>query len=293
MAVTLEEKIDSIGQLLDEADLSFGQGVDNPWDEAVWLVITAVGLSFSEPITQWEMELNGAQVKAVDELTQKRIDTRKPLAYLTNEAWFVGLRFYVDERVLIPRSFLGEWILDGFEPWVDSSSVSNVLDLCTGSACIAIACGTFFDQANLVASDMSEAALEVAKKNIEAHGLEDRIRLNHGDLFDGIDQQFDLILCNPPYVSDERMDRLPQEFLFEPDLALRSGSAGLDFIHRLFAEAAEYLTKDGYLLLEAGSASHALETAYPSIPFTWLSTQYDEQVVLLLSADEIRRYFSH
>ena len=292
MAVTLEEKIDSIGQQLSQADLSFGQGVDNPWDEAVWLVITAVGLSFSEPIEEWEAELNEAQIKAVDELAQKRIDTRKPLAYLTNEAWFVGLRFYVDERVLVPRSFLGEWIQDGFEPWVDSSKVGQILDLCTGSACIAIACGTFFDQTRIVASDMSEAALEVAKKNIKTYGLEDRIRLNHGDLFDGIDQEFDLILCNPPYVSDQRMDQLPQEFLFEPDLALRAGSKGLDFIQRLLAEVAEYLTKDGYLLLEAGSASHALEAAYPSIPFTWLSTQYDEQVVLLLSADEIRRYFN-
>ncbi|NKB75948.1 MAG: 50S ribosomal protein L3 N(5)-glutamine methyltransferase [Gammaproteobacteria bacterium] len=290
--LTIEQKANLVSNLFNEAELSYGHGVDNGWDEAVWVVLKAINFPIESEIVDWECSLDAEQVARIDELVEKRISTRLPFAYIVNETWFAGLSFYIDQRALVPRSFLGEWVSDRFEPWLDSTQVHSILDLCTGSGCIAIACSTYFEDANVVASDVSPKALEVAQINVAKHACEHKVALNQGDLFEGINQKFDLIVCNPPYVSDERMEKLTKEYLFEPDLALRSGSDGLDFIRRLMAEAREYLNDQGFLILEAGSASFELEKAYPSIPFTWLSTEHDEVVVLIMSADELSQFFS-
>ncbi len=289
---TIEQKANLISGLFEQAGLSYGHGVDNAWDEAVWVILKSIGFPMENNEIDWEQVLDVEQINQIDVLVEKRIRTRLPFAYIVNETWFAGLKFYVDQRALVPRSFLGEWIPDGFELWIDSTSIHSILDLCTGSGCIAIACATYFEGASVIGSDISKEALVVAETNIRNHSLEHRVTLNCGDLFEGIDKKFDLIVCNPPYVSDERMRNLTKEYLHEPDLALRSGADGLDFIQRLMMKVGGCLNDNGVLILEAGSASFALEKAYPLVPFTWLSTAHDEMVVLVISAEEISQYFS-
>jgi ribosomal protein L3 glutamine methyltransferase len=288
--VTLEQMISRVEGELERTGMIFGQGSDDAWQEAVWLCLFAAGIEPSAAEPDWKLLLDRAQQGQVLELLQRRIDTRQPLAYLINEAWFGAEKFYVDERVIIPRSYLVEWIPEGFEPWIDRDALSNILDLCTGCGCIAILAAKHFGTASVVASDISGEALEVAAVNVQQHGLEQRVQLHRGDGFEGLQQKFDLILCNPPYVSRERMERLPEEFQREPGIAFAGGDDGLDFISRILLQAREYLSDDGALVLEAGSASHALEQRYPRIPFNWLSTEYDEMVVFLITAGELDQY---
>ena len=200
------------------------------------------------------------------------------------------INFYIDERAIIPRSYLSEWIAESFEPWLDAKKTHSILDLCTGCGCIAISCALAFPQATVLASDLSQPALQVANINIAHYQLGERVKIHHADGFSGISQRFDLIVCNPPYVADEHMECLPAEYRHEPDSALRGGRNGLDFIAPMLGQAENYLTDDGILIVEAGSASHALEASYPTIPFTWLSTAYDEMVIFTLSASELREH---
>ena len=284
----LEDKVEAVASELDQAGLYFGHGTDNAFDEAVWLVLEAAGLDPSGDEVPWQAILSAGQRQAVDALLARRIETHQPLAYLVNRAWFGGRDFFVDSRAIVPRSHIGEWILERFTPWRVDRPLDAILDLCTGSGCIAISLALAFPEAQVDASDISVAALEVAAINVERHALGDRVRLVQGDLFSSLEgQRYDLIVCNPPYVSDSLMRTLPQEYNHEPTLAFAGGNGGLDFITPLLYQARAHLSDDGLLVVEAGSARDALEAAWPRVSFTWLMSMNDDAVVFVLSAQEL------
>ncbi len=303
MSMNLEKKIAAVKSRLEQAELVYGHGTSDADDEALCIVLHILGIDrtsvSNDPFSSehnslaqydsqdWQANRFDARI---DELVEKRIQQRMPLAYLAKETWFADNKFYIDQRAIIPRSYLGEWIADAFMPWVKPSKTHSILDLCTGCGCIAISCALAFPYATVLASDISNPALAVAGINIDNYQLGERIRLHHADGFTGIEQRFDLIVCNPPYVSDERMACLPAEYCHEPDNAFRGGQNGLDFIAPMLSHAEHYLTDEGILIVEAGSASHTLEQHYPTIPFTWLSTAYDEMVIFTLSASELREH---
>jgi ribosomal protein L3 glutamine methyltransferase len=289
---TLESALVQVESAFIAAGLSYGHGVDNAMDEAAWLVLKVCDEPLGMEDYAWGRPLTASEVKAVGEMVERRINSRKPLAYLLGEAWFAGVPFFIDDRALVPRSFMAEWIPQRFEPWINADDVSAVLDLCCGSGCIGIAAAMAFENASVVLSDLSPEALEVARINIDRHGLSDRVSLNQGGLFHGLEehgvgQKFDLILCNPPYVSDQRMDTLPAEYRMEPELGLRGGIDGLDFIRPLMQQAGRYLSANGTLIVEAGSAFDAVENVWPRLPLTWLGTEHDEMVLFLVSASEL------
>ena len=293
--MTLANFVGEVERQLIDAEVFFGHGTDSAFDEAAWLVMVAAGIDPSAEQVDWQQALNYSQQSAVKELAERRIKTRKPLAYLVNQTWFAGHEFYIDERTIIPRSHLGEWIPGRFEPWLGRTPIKAVLDLCTGSGCIAVAVALAFPEAEVDATDISTAALDVAAINIERHALGQRIRLLQGDLFHAISEavRYDLIICNPPYVSDQSMVSLPPEHCFEPRLALAGGRDGLDFVHRVLTEARRHLKKTGRLFVEAGSAAAAVEKTWPSVPFTWLAALTGESAVLTLTAAELDRYGEH
>jgi ribosomal protein L3 glutamine methyltransferase len=289
--MTLADWVDQVERQLVDADVFFGHGTNSAFDEAVWLVMSAAGIDPSAKTVNWKQALNDAQQSAVKLLAETRIDTRKPLAYLLKQAWFAGHEFYIDERAIIPRSHFGEWIPGRFKPWLGRTPIKTVLDLCTGSGCIAVAVALAFPEAEVDAVDISTAALEVAEINIKQHGLGQKIRLLQGDLFHAIEvsARYDMIICNPPYVSGQSMASLPPEHCFEPRLALAGGRDGLDFVHRVLTDAHSHLKTTGRLFVEAGSAA-AVENIWPSVPFTWLATLTGESAVLTLSAAELEDY---
>ena len=292
--MTLANFVGEVERQLIDAEVFFGHGTDSAFDEAAWLVMVAAGIDPSAEQVDWQQALSDAQQSTVKQLAERRIETRKPLAYLVKQAWFAGHEFYIDERAIIPRSHLGEWIPGRFEPWLGRTPVKAVLDLCTGSGCIAVAVALAFPEAEVDAVDISTAALEVAAINIAQHALGQRIRLLQGDLFYAVAEavRYDLIICNPPYVSEQSMVSLPQEHSFEPRLALTGGRDGLDFVHRVLTEARCYLKKTGRLFMETGNAA-AVEKTWSSVPFTWLASLTGESAVLTLNARELDRYGEH
>jgi ribosomal protein L3 glutamine methyltransferase len=272
-----------------EAGLYFGHGTDNAVDEANVLVLHALHLPPGIPDELMRANLTREERRDVLRLLRRRIDERVPVPYLTREAWFAGLAFYVDERVLVPRSLLGEVIEEGFSPWLDTVEVDRVLDLGTGSGCIAIACALAFPGATVDAVDVSAEALEVARINVERHGVEDRVRLVHSDLFAALPPaRYRLIVSNPPYVDAEELRRMPPEYGREPRLGLAAGADGLDVVRRILTDAAEWLARDGVLVVEVGASRPALEQAYPEVPFTWLELERGPDEVFLLTARDLR-----
>ena len=269
----------------------FGHGTDNALDEAAWLVSHAVGLPPTFSDSQLEQELSAEQQSAVEKLLERRVKERVPAAYLTHETWFAGHRFYVDERVLVPRSPLAELILDEFQPWLDATRLTRVLDLCTGSGCIAIATALALPQVQVDATDVSPDALEVARRNVADYGLAQRVALIESDLFDALQgRRYDLIVSNPPYVDAEDMATLPEEYRREPQLGLAAGPEGLNLVIPMLQQAPEHLTPEGVMIVEVGNSAEALQARFPTVPFTWLEFSYGGEGVFLLEAPQLVEY---
>jgi len=278
-------------RLFDKARLYFGHGTDNARDEAVWLVISTLQIPYDGLDAQAERRLNEAEQKTVRDLVETRISTRKPLAYLLHEAWFAGLKFYVDERVIVPRSLIGDFIHEQFQPWIDPARVHRILDLCTGSGCIAIAAALAFPQAQVDGADISTDALAVARINVARYDLEARVQLVQSDLYAGLaGRRYDLILTNPPYVDAADMATLPDEYRHEPALALASGDHGLDAILHILAHAPAHLEPGGVLVAEVGNSHVALAQRFPDVPFVWLTSASGDESVFLLTAEELDRH---
>ncbi len=270
------------------ADLAFGHGSDNAVDEAAHLVLHALRLDHDLPDIYLQATLTHAERAAVIQLLDARVETRQPAAYLTGKAWFAGLEFFVDERVIIPRSPIAEMIENCFQPWLGHREPLSVLDLCTGSGAIAIGCALAFPDAQVVATDASRAALDVAAINVEKHHIGPQIELIESDLFADIPaQRFDLIVTNPPYVSQAEWSTLQTEYRHEPEFAFTGHEDDLDLVARLLFAAPDYLTEDGLLILEVGYSAFALEAAYPDLPITWVDLERGGLGVGVLEADDL------
>jgi ribosomal protein L3 glutamine methyltransferase len=276
-------------QLSAHKRLSYGHGTDNPWDEALYLVGYAAGLAADLAEVDPAMELDAQQQARVRQLLQRRIEERMPVAYLVGEAWFAGLAFDVNEDVLIPRSPLAELIEDQFSPWIDAGRIHRVLDIGTGSGCIAIATAVQLPQVQVDASDVSPAALALGERNAARHRVQDRVRFIRSDVFSAIGEtRYDLIVSNPPYVDQQDMANLPREYRHEPRLGLEAGTDGLDIVSRILAGAAAHLNEGGVLIVEVGNSAEALERAYPNVPFTWLEFERGGEGVFLLDAGQLQ-----
>lgn len=276
---------------MNAAKLFFGHGTDNAWDESVALVLQTLNLPWDFARDLWTCALTEDECQLVLENIEARITKRTPLAYLTNQAYFCGLKFYVDERTLVPRSPIGQLIENGFEPWL-LQEPQRVMDLCTGSGCIGIATALMFEDAHVDLLDISPGALEVAERNIEQYELKDRVVVIESDCFAGLDEtyehQYDLIVSNPPYVDANDIASMPKEFRQEPMLGLESGVDGLDFTRVMLAQASRFLSEHGILIAEVGNSWQALEAAYPNVEFTWLDFEQGGHGVFMLTADQLK-----
>ncbi|MCK5903353.1 MAG: 50S ribosomal protein L3 N(5)-glutamine methyltransferase [Cocleimonas sp.] len=275
-----------------EAQLTFGHGMASPLDEASYLVLKALHLPVDTPMTYWEANLTSDERETVTTLLIRRIIERKPAAYLTQEGWFAGLSFFVDERVLVPRSPIAELVESQFSPWVEPESVGTVLDLCTGSGCIGIACAYAFNHAQIDLADISKEAIEVANINIQRHDAQQQVMAIDSDLFEKIKgKQYDIIVSNPPYVDADDMSLLTEEFLHEPELGLSSGDQGLDLTLKILYQAADYLNDQGILVVEVGNSQYALQQQFPNVPFHWLEFERGGDGVFLLDKHQLQQFF--
>ncbi len=281
-AGTVGALIEAVAAELDAAGLHYGHGTDNPLDEAGALVFSAAGFDHADAAALYARPVDAALQARARALVDARVTTRKPLAYLTGEGWFAGLPFHVNEHVLVPRSPIAELIIDRFEPWVDASRVGRILEIGTGSGCIAVACALAFPRAAVVATDISAQALAVARRNAERHGVTGQVTLVETDHAEGVAGPFDLIVTNPPYVPDAEQAELPAEYSHEPALGLFSGVDGLDSARRILQDAPLLLSEQGALVLEVGAQWSLLEQAFPTLPFTWLAFEAGGEGVALL-----------
>ncbi len=274
------------------ARLAFGHGSANAWDEAVYLVLHALRLPLDRLTPVLERPVTRAEQRRAVRLIDARIRRRIPAAYLTHEAWLGDLRFYVDERVIVPRSFIAELLRERLEPWIaHPTKIRHALDLGTGCACLAILLARTFQQASIVATDVARGALNVARRNVVAYRLQRRIRLMHSDMFARLQgQRFDLIVSNPPYVAAPRMRALPPEYRHEPQLALASGPDGFDAVRIILREAGRYLNDNGLVVVEVGHNRERLEAAFPNLPFVWPLTSGGDDCVFILGRDDLERH---
>ncbi|MDQ2104391.1 50S ribosomal protein L3 N(5)-glutamine methyltransferase [Azospirillum isscasi] len=278
-----------------EAELDYGHGTTNAHDEAVFMVLEGLNLPIDQLDPYVDARLTLAERRKVADLLHARVETRKPASYLLNKAYIQGIPFYVDERVIVPRSYIGEILFsdliggDDFTLVEDPTEVERVLDLCTGSGCLAILAAQIFPEAQVDAVDLSADALEVAKRNVADSGFEERIALHHGDLFAPLkNRKYDVIITNPPYVDAEAMANLPPEFRHEPEMALASGEDGLDIVRRILKEAPKHLTPEGGLLCEFGTGREILEAEYPDLDFFWVETANSFGEVFWLTRDQLK-----
>ena len=290
---TIGEMLEYGQMLFENSDIYFGHGTDNAWDEAVYLLSSVLNLPPNADRSLLGNSVSDNDQEKITALFHRRIDERVPAPYITKQAWFCTLPFYVDERVIVPRSPIAELIYNQFQPWCIETP-NKILDLCTGSGCIGIACAYAFERAEVVLSDISPDALEVTAINIDQHDLNSRVSAIESDLFSAFEasakHSFDLIVSNPPYVDADDLAKMPDEYSHEPDLALASGDDGLDFTRRLLREAANYLTEQGVLIVEVGNSSVALEKAFPQVPFTWLEFTEGDGGVFVLTRTQLRQY---
>ena len=271
-------------------ELTFGHGFVSAFDEARYLILHALALPYDWPEDYLDTVLTLPEREQAIDILQLRVKSRQPAAYITRESWFCGLKFYVDERVLVPRSPIAELISSGFEPWVDSSRVERILDLCSGSGCIAIAAKYHFPGAEVCASDVSLDALEVARMNLELHNLSDDVTLYESDLFDAIPlQRFDVIVCNPPYVDAEDMASLSDEYRYEPEIGLRAGDDGLLMVDRILARAGEFLSEHGVIFIEVGNSQPAMERKYEFLPMTWVEFEFGGGGVCCIQSGDLKQ----
>ena len=271
------------------AKLFFGHGSDNAWDEAIYLTLHTLSLPLDRLEPFLDAKLLPHEREALLDIYHRRCQDRLPAAYLTHEAWLGEHRFYVDDRVIVPRSFIAELLEEQLAPWIDDPwAIESALDLCTGSGCLAILTAIAFPNAEVAAVDLSPDAIAVAERNVADYGLYERIELIRSDAFKNLDgRKFDLIISNPPYVNAASVAALPPEYLHEPELALGSGEDGLDFTRIILREAKKHLTDNGILVVEIGHNRDALEAAYPTLPFTWLDTAAGDEYVFLLHAADL------
>lgn len=274
---------------LNAAQVALGHGSDNAWDETVYLVLHALHLPLDTLEPFLDARVLSEERNRVLELIDRRVTERVPAAYLTNEAWLRGHRFYVDARVIVPRSPIAELLDEGLSPWVqDAQAVDSVLDMCTGSGCLAILSALAFPYAQVDAVDVSPDALEVARRNVDDYGLGDRLALHQSDLFESLpERQYDVIVCNPPYVNSGSMDVLPQEYRHEPHLALAGGADGMDLVRRILQAAPRYLSENGVLVLEIGHERDFFEAAFPELSPVWLDTEAASDQLLLLTREQL------
>ncbi|PXX51157.1 MULTISPECIES: 50S ribosomal protein L3 N(5)-glutamine methyltransferase [Aquitalea] len=271
-----------------QAGLTYGHGTDNAHDEAAYLILTTLKLPIDRLEPYLDARLLPTEVKDVVDLIERRAEEKVPVAYLTHEAWQGEFSFYVDERVLVPRSFIYELLGEPLQPWIEHPElVHRALDLCTGSGCLAIQLAHHYPDAEIDAVDISLDALEVAAINVQNYGLEEQIQLIHSDLCEGLEEPYDLIIANPPYVDAESVDALPQEYLHEPEIALGSGEDGLDATREILRRAPDLLTEHGVLLVEIGHNREMLEECFPNLPFMWMETASGDGFVFLLTRDDL------
>ncbi|HYP71798.1 MAG TPA: 50S ribosomal protein L3 N(5)-glutamine methyltransferase [Variovorax sp.] len=284
---TVIQLIEAGAKLLTQGGVAFGHGTTNAFDEAAWLVLWRLKLPLDDLDSVAEREVSPADAQRVGALLQERIDTRMPAAYLTREAWLQGIPFFVDERAIVPRSFIAELLADGtIDPWLGEHT-QRVLDLCTGNGSLAVLAAMTYPEVRVDAADLSTTALEVAAINVARHQLDDRVTLLHSDGLADVRGPYDLILCNPPYVNARSMDALPAEYRAEPELALAGGTDGMDFIRGLLAAAPGCLSENGVLVLEIGNEREHFEAAFPQLEVVWLATSAGEDQVLLLTREAL------
>jgi ribosomal protein L3 glutamine methyltransferase len=285
---TLQDMLRWTVSRFNAAGLFYGHGTDNSWDEAIQLVLPTLYLPLDVPPHILNSRLTTSERSRIVNRVVRRINERTPTAYLTNKAWFCGLEFFVDERVLVPRSPIGELIEEEFQPWLQSAP-SRVMDLCTGSGCIAIACAHAFPEAEVDAIDISTDALAVAEQNVQDHGMEQQVFPIRSDLFRDLPalDKYDLIVSNPPYVDQEDMDSLPEEFTHEPELGLAAGTDGLKLVRRILANAPDYLNENGVLICEVGNSMVHMMEQYPQIPFTWIEFSNGGHGVFALTKEQL------
>jgi ribosomal protein L3 glutamine methyltransferase len=291
--MTLIEFINAQSARLKEAGVSFGHGTTNAFDEAAWLVTWALGMPIDALETQAQRAITPDEFTKADDIIARRIDTRLPAAYLTKQAWLQNVPFYVDQRTIIPRSFIAELLADGegdgtLDAWL-SDNTHSVLDLCTGNGSLAVIAAMAYPEITVDATDISDEALAVARINVDQHKLGKRITLFKGDLFENVRGPYDLIVCNPPYVNSDSMAQLPAEYQHEPALALAGGDDGMGLIRRILDDAPRYMTRDAVLVLEIGNEREHFEAAFPRLEVAWLEASAGSDQVLLVTREGLLR----
>ena len=287
--MTVSDYLASVEQRFAQANLCYGHGTDNALDEAVYLVYASLGIDFSVAVRDCQQEMTAAQHADLEAKVQRRIETREPVAYIVGESWFCGLPFFSDQRALIPRSPFAELIANKFQPMLNSEP-QHILDLCSGSGCIGIACALTFPNARVDLVDISVQALALATTNINRHGTSDKVRALHSDLYSAISQRYDLIVANPPYVSASEVNTLPPEFGHEPRLGLESDEDGLAIPLAILRQSEEYLFDDGLLLMEVGYNAENLQSRLPDLPILWMEFDQGGEGVMAITAAQLRQF---
>lgn len=294
---TVGDLVELGATMMQSSDVSFGQGTTNAWDESRWLILSALGLAIDSDDAVLEQKVSAEDIAAVMQALRRRIEFKEPTAYIAGVAWLKGYGFHVSEKVIIPRSFIAELLIDGLKPWVSwQEDPSRILDLCTGSGCLAIIAADVFQNAQIYATDVSPQALEVAQENRKAYGLENRITLKQSDLFCGLDakETFDLIICNPPYVPQGRKAEMPQEFSKEPALALYAADEGMALVRQILKDTPQYLSAQGVLVLEIGRETAACENLlleeFQNMPVLWVETEEQSGNVLIVDRDTLAKH---